>query len=110
MDIDWNQAAPPAPDQVPDLGRAQFEWLMATQTPQGRYLGDIMNAIVDALKPVDPELYRLLVSRRAGIVFNFAETMALVTQFGAQLAAAYPDEDFSEAAILAVWNGALAQS
>lgn len=109
MDIDWTLVTPPAPAVVPDLSRSQFEWLMATQTPQGRYLGDIMDSIVESLKPIEPELYRLLVSRRAGVVFNFAETMALVTQFAAPLAVAYPDEDFSEAAILAVWEGALAQ-
>lgn len=109
MNIDWSMAGVPEAAGVPDLRRTQFEWLLGTQTPQGRYMEDVIEAVVAAARAGDPEVYRMLKSKLAAQRFVFADVMALLVLFGPQIAALFPDEEITEAAVLALWQEALGQ-
>lgn len=112
--IDWSAVVPISAPRVPDLNRAQFEWVMTTRTAQGNYLEDIINTVIAALKTgvpeaeiaPNPEAYRLVKSKISSQRFVFEDTMALIGQFSDLIAYLYPTETITEATILAAWMGA----
>jgi hypothetical protein len=103
-------AEPPA--GPPDLSYAQFQVALASQSPEGTFLEDVIDSVLDALKngvgevPADPATYRMLRGLLARQRFAFADVMALIGQLAPLLAALWPEEDFSEEAVLAVWQAA----
>jgi hypothetical protein len=103
-------ADPPA--GPPDLTYAQFQVALASQSPEGTFLEDVIDSVLDALKngvgeiPADPATYRTLRGLLARQRFAFADVMALIGQLTALLTALWPEEDFSEEAVLAVWQAA----
>ena len=109
MSIDWSQKETPVGPQVPDLRRLQFEWVMTTKTAQGNYLEDILNTVLEALKPTEPAYYREIKSRVAGQGFSYVDTMAMIELFRPYITALYPAETVTAEAILAIWNEALEQ-
>ena len=108
--VDMAKLVTPEPrGGVPNLNRAQFEYLVATRTVGGVYLADMIERVLQELKPLDPERYRMLRAKLAGNSFKFVETVAMIQSFRPILQRVFPGETLSEASILGHWNAALEQ-